>query len=172
MNYLNGKACYLAGAMQNAANSGIDWRVEITPKLKEFGVEVHDPTHKISSIAEEIGENKDKFRNLILKEEWSELKEQFKPVVKWDLRRVDLSDFIIINYIPLCASIGTWHEAVICSQQSKPTLLKYNKEDLPNFNPWISTLVRPEHLFPSWEQLFNYLSHVNSGNGNKDTWTI
>lgn len=172
MNYLNGKACYLAGAMQNAQNSGIQWRLDITPKLESFGLEVYDPTHKMSSIAEEIGENKDKFRSLILNEQWVELKEEFKPVAKWDLRRVDLSDFIIINYIPYTASVGTWQELTICSSQNKPILLKYNKEDLQQFNPWISVLTRPEHLFSSWDLLFQYLEKVNEGHGDRDTWTI
>lgn len=170
--YLKGKACYLAGAMQNAPNSGIEWRLEITPKLKDLGITVHDPTHKISSVAEEIGENKDSFRKLILQEKWNDLKEIFKPVAKWDLRRVDLSDFIIVNYLPLCPSVGTFHEMVVCSWQNKPILFKYNRDDLQYFNPWISVLVRPEHLFSSWESLFNYLNIVNSGNADKDTWTI
>jgi nucleoside 2-deoxyribosyltransferase len=172
MNYLKGKSVYLAGAMQCAPNSGIQWRQDITPRLKEFGITVYDPTHKVSSIAEEIGENKDIFRKLILAEKWKDLKETFKPVAKWDLRRVDLSDFIIVNYAPTYPSTGTWHEMVVCQYQNKPTLLVYNKKDLQHFNPWVSVLVRPEHLFSSWELLFEYLAKVNAGEIDRDTWTI
>jgi hypothetical protein len=172
MNYLKGKACYLAGAMACAPNSGIQWRQDITPKLHDLGLTVYDPTHKISSVAEEIGENKDKFRKLILEEKWQELKNEFKPVAKWDLRRVDLSDFIIVNYVSSQSSWGTPHEMVVNSWQNKPTLFKYDKKDLQHFNPWISVLVRPEHLFPSWDDMFAYLNKVNNGEVDKDTWTI
>jgi hypothetical protein len=172
MNYLKDKACYLAGAMQACADNGVGWRAKIVPKLKEFGVTVFDPTNKVSHSASEIGENKDLFRTLILQEKWTELKSTFEPVMRYDLRCVDKSDFLVIAYDPKYHTVGTIHELVTANLQRKPILLKYDKADLDKFNPWIPVLVKPEHLFSSWEKLFEYLEAVDTGHINLHMWTL
>jgi hypothetical protein len=172
MNYLNGKACYLAGAMQACQDNGIGWRAEIVPKLEKFGLTVFDPTNKVLHSASEIGENKQNFRSLIQQEKWNELKAAFEPVMRYDLRCVDKSDFLVIAYEPAYHTIGTVHELVTANIQRKPILLKYSKEDLNIFNPWIPVLVKPEHLFSSWDSMFSYLDSVNSGNIDMHMWTL
>lgn len=172
MNYLNGKACYLAGAMQVCSDNGIGWRIQITPQLKNFGLTVFDPTNKVLHSASEIGENKEHFKSLILQEKWEQLKLDFEPVARYDLRCVDKSDFIIIQYNPQHSTVGTVNELVTANAQRKPILLKYNKEELNYFNPWISVLVKPEHLFSTWELMFKYLAEVNSGQIDKHMWTL
>jgi hypothetical protein len=172
MNYLNGKACYLAGAMQACSDNGIGWRSEVVPKLESFGLTVYDPTNKVLHSASEIGENKQHFRELILQEKWDELKSAFEPVMRYDLRCVDKSDFLVIAYTPQHPTVGTIHELVTANLQRKPILLKYDKTDLDKFNPWIPVLVKTEHLFSSWESMFKYLDSVNLGNIDMHMWTL
>jgi len=147
MKYLQDKSCYLAGAMQACSDNGTGWRSEIVPKLKNYGLTVYDPTNKVLHSASEIGENKDLFRTLVLQEKWQELKETFEPVMRYDLRCVDKSDFLVIAYDPNVHTVGTIHELVTANLQRKPILLKYDRKDLNKFNPWIPVLVKPEHLF-------------------------
>lgn len=172
MNYLRNKACYLAGAMQACKDNGIGWRAEVVPKLENLGLTVFDPTNKVLHSASEIGENKNHFRSLILQEKWMELKKAFEPVMRYDLRCVDKSDFLVIAYEPKFHTVGTIHELVTANIQRKPILLKYNRNDLNLFNPWIPVLVKPEHLFATWDAMFNYLKSVDSGNIDMHMWTL
>jgi hypothetical protein len=173
MNYLKDKSVYLCGGMCAYNDSGTGWRDWITPKIKDqFGSTVYDPTHKVSHCASEVGENKDIFRDLILDENWEELKEVFSPVCRWDLRSVDKSDFLIVAYDPKIHTVGTIHEMVVASWQKKPILLKYDRSDLKSFNPWISVLVPPKHLFADWDELFAYLVKIDYGSIDKNFWTI
>lgn len=171
-NYLNGKACYLAGAMQACEDNGVGWRTEIVKQLDRFGLTVFDPSNKVLHSASEIGENKQLFKSLIAQEKWVELKAAFEPVMRYDLRCVDKSDFLIISYDPHYHTIGTVHEMVTANSQRKPILLKYNKEDLSLFNPWIPVLVKTEHLFSSWDSMFQFLDEVDNGNIDMHMWTL
>jgi hypothetical protein len=173
MNYLNGKAVYLCGAMSAYKDSGMAWREWIKPILVDrFELKVHDPTRKQVAAAIEIGENKEHFRELIMDEKWQELKDAFALVCRYDLRAVDLSDFLIVDYDSACHTVGTIHELVVASSQKKPILVKYKKEQLNTFNPWMSVLICPEHFFSEWDDLFAYLDRVNKGEVNSDYWSI
>lgn len=172
MNYLANKTCYLSGAMSALTDNGKKWREEITNQLSLFGVNILDPTRKSNQFLEEIGENKDHFRELIRLEKFDELKKVFFPVARWDLRAVDKADFLIVNYNPEVPSVGTIDEIVIANLEQKPILVKYNKNQLEHFNPWLVVRVRPEHMFSSWISMFTYLSEVNNGKYEKDCWTL
>lgn len=172
MNYLKDKACYLAGAMQACADNGIAWRAYVVPKLEKLGLTVYDPTNKVLHSASEIGENKNHFRDLIQQERWVELKKAFEPVMRYDLRCVDKSDFLVIAYEPKYHTVGTIHELVTANHQRKPILLKYNKDDLNIFNPWIPVLVKPEHLFSTWDDMFKFLDKVDDGHIDMHMWTL
>jgi hypothetical protein len=173
MNYLNGKTCYLCGPIAAAADSGTTWRNEITPKLKSYGINVLDPCKKTTSGLSEIHDDKEKFKKLIMEENWEEHKKQFWPIARWDLRAVDKSDFLILNYDALQASVGTWHEVVMASHiQKKPVLLKYDRKQLDKFNFWVPILVKTQHLFSDWDKLFKELDKVNSGQFDTSYWTL
>ena len=162
--YLDNNRVYLCGAMAAYADSGVSWRKWITPVLKEkYNLTVYDPSDKKVVSAGEIAENKDKFRELIMAEKWSELKTAFAPVVHWDLRAVSKADFLIVYYDATAPSVGTYHELAWAQYDKKPILVKYDKEKLDKFNPWISCLVKPHHLFSDWEKMFEYLDEINDG---------
>lgn len=170
--YLDDKAVYLCGGMCAYADSGLGWREAIKPILKnKYRLRVYDPTHKEVVGATEIGENKNLFRKLIMEERWEELKKAFDPVVHWDLRAVDKADLLIVYYDPAIHTVGTIDELRIAVNQKKPILVKYDKEKLNLFNPWMSKLARPEHLFRDWKDLFAYLDTVNSGIMDEEYWS-
>jgi hypothetical protein len=172
MNYLKGKTVYLSGAMAALADGGVKWREYVSTKMEDLGVEILDPTKKKSHSLEEIGENKNEFRELILQERFYELAEKFYPVARWDLRSVDKADFLIVDYDPSIHTVGTIDEIVIAHIEKKPILLKYEKSQLNLFNPWITVRVKPEHLFATWDDLFKHLDDVNKGNFNHGLWTL
>ncbi len=154
-------------------DSGTGWRDWIKPELiSKYGLNVFDPAHKVSNCASEIGENKDLFRDFILSENWEGLKKSFDPVCRWDLRSVDKSDFIIVAYDPKIHIFGTIHEIVVASWQRKPILVKYDRKELNVFNPWMTVLVQPKHLFAEWDDLFMYLDKVDQNDFDASCWTI
>ena len=173
MNYLNGKTVYLCGAISYLQDSGVTWRQHITPRLQKLGINVIDPCSKTVTEANEVGKDKERFRELIKEEKWEELKKEFWPVVRYDLRSVDKSDFLILNYDAHSPTVGTWHEVVMASHiQKKPVLVKYDRSQLKDFNPWVVVLIKTGHLFPDWDSLFSHLDNVNIKNFNTSYWTL
>ena len=58
MGYLNGKSVYLAGPIHDVKDDGKTWREMMTPRLREFGILVDDPTHKSIFGIGEVGDDK------------------------------------------------------------------------------------------------------------------
>lgn len=172
MNYLKDKTCYLCGPIKLAKDDGVGWRNEITPLLLDLGVQVIDPCNKNNNGPSEIGSDKARYRQLIMKEKWKELKKNFWPCVRFDLRACDKSDFIIFYYDPDIPTIGTIHELVVSSFEKKPILLVYDKDKLDRFNPWMCVFIKENHFFSSWVDMFNYLQNVNEGKLDTSLWVI
>jgi hypothetical protein len=169
MNYLKDKSCYLCGAIKDLSDDGISWRDHITPKLLGYGLIVYDPCKKNDNMAE-IGEAKKNFTNIIMKEDWKKIKEEFWPIVRWDLRSVDKSDFIIFDYNPEVSTVGSIHELVVANLEKKPILLKYNKNQLEKFNPWITIFIKEHNFFTNWDDMFTYLDKINNGELDTSFW--
>lgn len=173
INYLSDRTVYLAGPMFAASDDGVGWRQVVTPTLQvQFNLHVEDPSKKTVSGVGEIGTDKDNFKKLILSEKWVELKRDFYPIVRKDLRCVDRSDFLIVVYDPCVHMFGTIHEIVLASQQKKPILIKYEKKDLDSFNPWVTCLVKPQWLFSEWDDMFSYLYKINDGKIETSHWGL
>ena len=176
MNYLNGKKVYLSGPILNLHDDGVEWRNIVTPRLELFGLEVLDPCQKHIAMGDnrinEIGESKKKFRKLIMEEEWDKVKKDFWPVVRTDLRLVDHCDFIILDHDPSVPTVGTIHELVVATFEKKVVLLKYNKNQLDKFNPWMATFIKSHHFFSEWEDMFEYLQAVDKGLKDTSYWVL
>ena len=150
--------------MHAVDDDGIGWRDWITPILQEkYEVIVEDPSKKTVSGVCEISDDKKRFKQLIKEERWEQIKEEFYPIVRKDLRCVDKSDFLIVVYNPTVHMFGTIHEIMEAAHQKKPILIKYEKSQLDYFNPWITCLVKPQWLFPTWEAMWFYLDKINKG---------
>jgi len=175
MNYLKGKKVYLTGPIHSVNDDGTIWRDEITPSLYRYGMEVLDPCKKIvngSVDLSEVGKNKQKFRDLVNSGDWGEVKRGFWPIVRCDLRMVDHCDFIIFNYDPLVPMVGSIHELVVATFEKKVILLKYEKKQLNDFNPWMATFIKEHHFFSEWNEMLIYLNKVNNGILDTSLWVI
>jgi hypothetical protein len=171
MNYLKDKTVYLAGSIHhNDEDSGVGWRELITPKLESMTINVLDPCKKTINGVGEIGDDKQELKKLIKEKKFLEVKNKFFPILKADLRCVDLSHFIIINYRPKIRHVGTIHELVMANIEKKPILLYYPPNELEDFNPWLACLVKAEHIFDDWDNMFSYLRIVNAGKFDTSLW--
>jgi hypothetical protein len=172
MNFLKGKNCYLCGSVFGVTDDGTVWRESVSVGLAKMGINVSNPCTKKTDGSFEIGDDKKKFRNLIIQEEWAKIKEEFWPIVRYDLKSVDRADFIIINYIPDVPIIGTIHELVVANFEKKPILLKYEKSKLDQFNPWMCVFIKSHHFFSEWDDLFEYLKEVDRGKKDTSLWVM
>lgn len=166
---LDGASCYLCGPIKGPVDDGVIWRKEITPRLENFGVQVVDPCQKGDDLGETL-DDKAYFTSIIQSEDWERLKIEFWPVVRWDLKKVDRADFIVFNYDAKVQTIGSIHELVVAQFEKKPILLKYDRAQLDVFNPWIAVLIKKNHFFHDWDQMFEYLEKVDSGNIDTSYW--
>jgi hypothetical protein len=171
LKYLSGKNVYLCGSIHDCENAGMDWRDKITPVLKDkFNLIVSDPCKKTINGVGEVGDDKKLLKQLIKDKKFLEVKKIFFPIMKSDLRCVDLAHFIICNYRPKLKHVGTIHELVMANIEKKPILLYYPEEEIDDFNPWIVGLIKEHNFFTNWNDMINYLVEVDKGNFDSSFW--
>lgn len=158
MGYLNGKTCYLSGAMENC-NLNYNWRTEPIKILKErFGLEVFDPYSdpKQQWVKELKAARESKDYKTI-----SKIAHAF---VRKDLCLVDRCDILIAHVIPSVPSVGTVHEIINSNNAKKPTLLVNPISGKENIQSWYYGFIDYQNgMFGSWDDLYDYLDQANKG---------
>ena len=172
MNFLKGKNVYLCGPIFSIADDGIGWRDHVSVNLAKMNIEISNPCIKKTDGSSEIGDDKKKFRQLIMQEDWEGIKREFWPIVRYDLKSVDRADFLIVNYEPDIPMTGTIHELVVANFEKKPILLKYDKSKLDKFNPWMCVFIKNHHFFSEWDNMFKYLEEVDKGKMDTSLWVM
>ena len=170
--FLKDKSVYLCGSMYGDINDGQDWRTMISPKLSKMGIKISNPCNKKTNGSSEVGDDKKRFKKLIMEENWEGIKEVFWPIIRADLRMVDLANFVILNYDPDVPTIGTVHELVVSNFEKKVILLKYDKAKLDRFNPWMCVFIKNHHFFSEWDSMFEYLEEVDKGKKDTSLWVM
>ena len=175
MDHLTNKTTYLIGAIHTTKenDNGVQWREDITPILEnKYKVVVLNPCKMSLNGFGEINTDKDVkyFKELIKQRKYAQVKEEFYWIIKKDLRCVDKSDFVIFNYNPTLPTMGSVHEVVNSINQKKPVLIKCDEEIMDHFNPWLLTLIKPQWLFTSWDDMWVYLDKINNGNLDSSWW--
>lgn len=164
MNKLKGQRCYLAGAIDRCPEMGKGWRDEITSKLKELGCIIVDPLN--SPIVNQSYNEPQSLKNrhiLVEQHRYDEVKEIVKQIRSDDLRLTDISDFCIC-YIDLDIFMcGSFEEISWMNRSKKPVLIvtKQGKSKTPL---WLFGQFPHEHMFGSFEDMFNYLDDVDQDN--------
>jgi hypothetical protein len=67
-------------------------------------------------------------------------------------------------------TIGSMHEVVTAINQKTPVLVKCDEELLEHFNPWLLTLIKPQWLFTSWDEMWTYLDKIHTGELDTSWW--
>ena len=146
-------------------DDGIGWRDEITEFLEPMGVYVFNPCKKpvVDAIYKEVEEEKTKMIHLKKSHRYLELSQRMKEIVHFDLRMVDVSDFVIVYVNTEIPTFGTIHELIISLNQRKPTLvvLEGGKANCPN---WLFGIMDFNFIFEDFEELKQYLVQINQGN--------
>jgi hypothetical protein len=163
MNRLKDLACYLSGPIDFAENLGCQWRNEITPFIAEKNVRVFDPlkhcfygTHDLDTV------KRPKMEQLQKEGRYDDLREEIKDINHWDLRCVDLSSFLVVNYDINTFTCGTHEEIFKANEQNKPVLLMIGEGNRDRFPKWMYGRFPNDHFFETWDELKDYLTRIDS----------
>lgn len=161
MNRLKNQRVYLAGAMDRVKDRGTGWRSNITPFLQNLGVKVFNPIIKPSDIGLEDKETHLLKTELKSQKKYNELSTIMKTIRSVDLRLVDICDFMIANLDINVHPCGTYEEIFWANRSKKPILIHVvqGKHNTPD---WLFGTIPHQMIFSEWDDLFNYLEHINS----------
>ena len=161
MNRLLNQRVYLAGAMDRVPDRGSTWRDNITPFLQDLGVVVFNPIKKPSIIGMEDAATHELKAKLKNQERYEGLSQLMKVIRSVDLRLVDISDFLIVNLDLDIHPCGTYEEIFSANKCKKPILIhvEQGKKNAPD---WIFGTIPHQMIFSSWDDLKNYLKHIDT----------
>ena len=161
MNRLKNQRVYLAGAMDRVADRGATWRDNITPFLKQLGLDVFNPISKPTDVGMEDMDTHIVKTKLKEMQRYDELTAMMKTIRAVDLRLVDMSDFLIVNLDLNVHPCGTLEEIFWANRQKKPIII--HMEQGKNKTPdWLFGTIPHQMIFSNWDEIKNYLIHIDS----------
>lgn len=161
MNRIKNQRVYLAGAMDRVRDRGVGWRDNITPFLESLGAVVFNPIKKPTSIGIEDEETHKIKQQLKFEKKYDDLSSLMKTIRSVDLRLVDISDFLVVNLDLETHPCGTLEEIFLANRQKKPIIIHMvqGKQNAPD---WLFGTIPHHMIFSSWEEIKEYLNHINS----------
>lgn len=167
MNRLQYNRAYLCGPMEHESDNGVNWRIEIQLELKDLEIIFLDPTSKPTHVGIEDETTKILLNDLREKGDYKLLRQIIQPIRSYDLRMVDISDFLIVHLdrdIPTC---GTWEELFLANRQKKPIVLHFaqGKNKVPH---WLFDVIPDQMMFSSWNEVYNYVRHIATDSNIED----
>lgn len=158
---LKNTRCYLIGPMDRTEN-GRTWRETMQGFLEDLGVQVFNPYAKPTDKAIENAETLNLRKKHVEEENWDEVSRIMKEIRRYDLRMVDLSDFVIVYLNMDDKPFGTIYEMNLANQQRKPVLV-VSEGGKRNAPLWLFAEIPYEYIFENFEDLKTYLLGVNQG---------
>jgi len=160
---IDGCYVYLSGPIDDAKDKGINWRrhFSLLSKQNNLNLVLLDPTNKPEGLPSEIDEEQSYISTLREEGKWSELRKFMKKIVRYDLRMVDISDFVVAYIDKNIHMCGTYNEAIIADIEKKPILLiiEGGKKMCPS---WLFGIVHYDYMFDNVEECVAYLCKVNN----------
>jgi hypothetical protein len=156
--------------MDRVPDSGIQWRENITPFLRELGIVVLNPCSKPIDVPSEI-ENRALRQQLKNDGNYDELSKLVKRDIRIpDLRMVDMSDVVILNLDVDVHMCGSYEEVTTANRQKNPILVRcaQGKRCAPD---WMFSMIPHQHIFDNWQDLKAYMCYINDkSNQNVETY--
>lgn len=172
MGKLDCSSCYLSGAMEFVEDHGVGWRKDFIKLTQEAGLKIDmiDPTNKPGGVDVNIGEDKFYQEMLQKQKRWSELRQYVKKYRRYDLRFVDISDFLVVAINTKVPQWGTANEVYMAEQEHKPMffICEGGLSNLPRWLFDVADLDDPSknkrcNVFESIEQVVEELVGLDNG---------
>lgn len=177
INKLYRTKCYLIGPIEKSPDSGVGWRRYIASKLESIGIIVYDPCNKPfeadNSLLDETPFFQDKVKALRSDGRYDELSKIIREVRIYDLRLVDLADFIIFNYDPDVQTCGSWEEFFV-SNSSKKVIFFICDKGMDRVPTWVFGVIPHKFIYKSITEVVDMLKSINSGEKeiDSDRWKL
>lgn len=119
---LSNACAYLSGPMEFVADHGVGWRRKFIEMIEKANLNIDciDPTNKPGDEDMKIGENKEFQIKLQSEGKFLQLQSYVKAFRRYDLRFVDISDFLVAVIDPTIPQWGTSNEIYEAERQHKP----------------------------------------------------
>lgn len=155
---------YLSGPMEFVSDHGVEWRRKFIKLSNQAGLDIHyiDPTNKPGGEEMQIGENKDLQVRLQSEGRFEELRQYVGDYRHYDLRFVDLCDFIVVVVDPSIPQWGTANEVYFAERQKKPRfcIIEGGEYKLPR---WLFDVFSADEIFQSPEAVIEHLVKLDRG---------
>ena len=152
---------YLVGHIQY--QNGRDWRNYVSSQLMPRGITCLDPYHK--PFVDDVSEDETVRSSLLASMEegdYDKVAQRMWPVRSFDLRCVDLSDFLIAHISPSIASWGSAEELTVAVKEKKVIFLSVEggKKKTPL---WIMGMLPHKYIYNSIEESVEMVKMIDDG---------
>ena len=161
MNRLFYNRVYLSGPIDNAADFGVGWRLDIRHQLADLDLIFLDPCDKpmLAGYGCEDLESHQRRVDQKARGDFEALAEDVHLIRCLDLRLADLCDFAIVHLDRTIYSTGTHEEIALLNRRKVPILVhvEQGKIALPD---WYWGALPHQHIFGTWKELMNHVRMV------------
>lgn len=163
MGILNKTKVYLIGSIQNSGIEARTWREHATKELSSSGIICFDPFKKpfLNSVDEDEL-TMSKLLHCMNAGFYKTVSQHMKKIRAFDLRLVDLSDFVIACISPTKASWGSADEIFTALRLRKPTFIVI-EGGVSKTPLWIMGSIPTEYLFNNLDECLNRIKDIDSG---------
>ena len=144
-------------------NDGRSIRAEMTEKLGKYGIMVYDHYNKpfIEAVKEDE-DRRDYMKSLLANEEYDKLS-ALRNIRTFDLKLIDISDFIVFVYDPTIQTCGSWEEFFSANRCKKPIFF-INTKGKKNTPFWVFWTIPHKYIYDSTEQFYKVIDDICAGN--------
>lgn len=153
--------CYTIGHMEY--KDGQAWRKKVESELGCRGITFFNPYEKpfLNDVPENVAARK-RLSQWMKNGEYDLVAEQMRAIRCYDLRLVDLSDFLIAYIDPTVVTYGTIEELTTAVREKKPLFVcvEGGKKKCPL---WILGMIPPKYVYNSIDEAIEILKGIDSG---------
>ena len=165
MGKLDEAIIYTSGAMEFAADHGVEWRRKFIHQVWDAGlttIDIIDPTDKPGPPEFKVGEEKDFQTALQQVGRYEELRQYVGQYRRYDLRCCDYMDALVACIDPTIPHWGTPNEIYVAETAHKPRfcIIDGGLSRLPR---WLFDVFPLENVFSTIEDCVQHLVDLDSG---------
>src|SRR6185436_16100033 len=142
---------------------GQAWREQVTDRLRSRGIRFFSPYKKpfLQDIPEDNNARQE-LKTWMERGNFDKVAERMKQIRAYDLRLVDVSDFLIASIDPQTMSWGTAEEITTAIREKKPLFLHVEggKKNTPL---WLLGMFPHRHIYDSIEEIISKIESIDSG---------
>lgn len=173
-NILYKTKCTVIGAMQYNGINGKIIRDQITSHLSKYNIIVYNHYNQpfLDIDAEESLVKQNKINEWMDSEQYDKVTE-LRNIRLFDLKLIDLSDFVIFLYSPEIPTCGSYEEFFEANRSKKPIFF-VNTGTKKKTPAWVLWTIPHKYIYSSLEEVYKVLDEIDSGKRaiDSDRWKL